>query len=484
MAPVLRFQDGAALADAAPAPGEEETLDGALPYRRLLARQLGVHCRLRFGVVGLIVVGVLVAKLVVGVAGLPVDELLGTAFGLALFNLGVRAGIQWLPRQLPDARAQAWLLALRHTTIVVDYLTLTFLVYLIGGARSPFLPAFLLHIVLGSVMVSRTAAFVYALLAVTLVNATVFGELAGVFTPVLPAGAVASSGPLDPRFAVSVAAAYTFLFVVTTWLLTSLAEAMRHVERELVARSAELARLSAARRDFLHVAVHNLRSPLAAVTMLLDSLGLGLAGALEPRQRELVDRARQRLAGSDRFLHDLGVLANLEAHELSALDQRVELGELLGRLVEEQRDLARARGQSLELERAAGPAWVRGNDRLLFEAIVNLVTNALKFTPREGRIRVGLTVTGGAARVSVADEGPGIPPERRGQLFREFSRLDTVLPDGERPPGTGLGLSIVQRIASSLGGRVEVASEVGRGSVFTLELPLAAPPPAAASAGT
>jgi len=281
-----------------------------------------------------------------------------------------------------------------------------------------------------------------------------------------------------------VAAAYTFLFVVTTWLLTSLAEAMRHVERELVARSAELARLSAARRDFLHVAVHNLRSPLAAVTMLLDSLGLGLAGALEPRQRELVDRARQRLAGSDRFLHDLSVLANLEAHELATLDQRVELGELLGRLVEEQRDLARARGQSLELERAAGPAWVRGNDRLLFEAVVNLVTNAIKFTPREGRIRVGLTVTGGAARVSVADEGPGIPPERRGQLFREFSRLDTVLPDGERPPGTGLGLSIVQRIASSLGGRVEVASEVGRGSVFTLELPLAAPPPAAASAGT
>ncbi len=476
------LQNGAALADATPPPGETEALDGALPYRRLLARQLGVHCRMRFGVVGLIVAGVLVADLVVGVAGLPVGALLGTATGLAVFNLGVRAGIRWLARLSPAQRAQTWLLALRHATILFDYLTLTLLIHLVGGARSPFLPAFLLHIVLGSVMVNRAAAYVYALLAVALVNTTVFGELAGLWTPVLPAGAVASDGPLDPRFAVSVSAAYTSLFVVTTWLLTSLAEAMRHVERELVARSAELARVSAARRDFLHVALHNLKSPLAAVTMLLDSLGLGLAGPLEIRQRELVDRARKRLAGSDRFLRDLGVLANLEAHELTSLESRVELGELLGRLIEENRDLAGARAQSLELDRAVGPAWVRGNDRLLFEAIVNLVTNAIKYSPRGGTIRVKLALAGDTAQVSVADEGPGIPPERRSELFREFARLDTVLPDGERPPGSGLGLSIVQRIVTSLGGRVMVQSELGRGSVFTLELPLTPPRPAATPA--
>ncbi|MBN2195733.1 MAG: hypothetical protein JW751_23135 [Polyangiaceae bacterium] len=473
---VSALPDPEALAAAALPINDDSTPDGALPYRRLLARQLTAHCHLRFGVTLLIVLGTLFAERVVGVRGLPVSALFATAAALALLNVFANGAIVHWSRLSPVALAHRRLFYLRHATILTDYLSLALLIHLVGGARSPFLAVFLLHIMLGSMMVSRLMAFGYAGIAVILVNAIVFGELCGCWIPFLPEGAVASQAPIDSRYAISVAVVYSFLFAVTTFLLTALAGAMRRVERDLVASNAELANLSAARRDFLHVALHDLKSPLAAVTMLLENLGLGLAGPLAPPQQDLVDRARRRIAESDRFLRDLAVLASLEGRDLASLDERVDVAGLMRRIVDEHQELASGRSQTLELGLPSNQPLVRGNERLLHEAVANLVTNAIKFSPRGGTIHLSVAVTGPAVEISVTDAGPGIPPQHHGRLFHEFARLDTVLPDGERPPGSGLGLSIVKRIAKGLGGDVRFATESGVGTTFTLRLLLVASP--------
>jgi signal transduction histidine kinase len=109
--------------------------------------------------------------------------------------------------------------------------------------------------------------------------------------------------------------------------------------------------------------------------------------------------------------------------------------------------------------------------------VVNLVTNAIKFTPHNGHVALGAQRVGSNVRIWVSDTGPGIAPEKQGKLFVEFARLDTTLPDGEKPKGSGLGLSIVKRIAEAHDGSVSVRSAPGDGAVFMLTLPAADPEP-------
>jgi signal transduction histidine kinase len=113
---------------------------------------------------------------------------------------------------------------------------------------------------------------------------------------------------------------------------------------------------------------------------------------------------------------------------------------------------------------------VAADERLLRQALGNLLSNAIKFTPEGGTVAVEVDeCPGGMARVTVRDSGIGIPPEKVGLLFRPFLQLDSSLT--RKFGGTGLGLSLVDRIVRMHGGRVEVESEVGRGSAFSVMLP-------------
>ena len=447
-----------------------------LTHERLLARQLRSHSTLRYGVAVTIVVAALVARWLVEIEDLALLPLLVMAAVIATMNTGVVAIIHNLERTADLGRSRRPLLALRHTTIAADYVALATLIELVGGVRSPFVAAFVLHVVLGCVMVSRTAAWLYTGFAVLLVNGLVAAELTGILEPRLPAGAVLSAGPLGVRYAASISMVHSALLVITTALMTRLVASMRSAEGQLIETKQELERLSNARRDFLHVALHNLKSPTAAATMLLENLRLGLAGPVNDRQQDLLSRSLKRLEESRQFMKDLATLAALEAGALAVLEQPVELLPLLQRIAEEHADLVGARGQELSVaapDKASGLV-VRGSERLLHEAVVNLVTNAIKFTPRGGTITLGAEASAGVARVFVRDSGPGVPPEKLESLFREFSRLNTVLPDGERPEGSGLGLSIVRRVAEAHGGTVSVRSSPGCCAVFTIELPLTA----------
>jgi len=152
---------------------------------------------------------------------------------------------------------------------------------------------------------------------------------------------------------------------------------------------------------------------------------------------------------------------------------------LLTRIVDEHRDLAAQRNQTLRIEDTGQlPLVALGSALLLREAIANLVTNAIKFTPRDGTVTLGCQRAGPNVRIWVRDTGPGIPPEQQHKLFLEFARLDTTLPDGEKPKGSGLGLSIVKRIADAHDGTVTVQSSPGQGATFTLTVPAADPEPA------
>jgi signal transduction histidine kinase len=238
-------------------------------------------------------------------------------------------------------------------------------------------------------------------------------------------------------------------------------ELARCFER-MVGRLGELERTK--EEFFAHIS-HELRSPLTAIREAAHLLRDRVPGPLEPKQArlvEIIDASGERMLGLVNRILDL---ARLRAG-LLALDKRpVNLGSLVTRALEEVRPQAEARGLAVERHGPAAGPRVTGDEERLLEVLVNLLGNAVKYTPPGGRVRVDVGERPQRVEVVVEDTGPGIPPEALAHVFDRYWQAP-----GSRP-GSGLGLAIVKSIVEAHGGHVEAASVEGRGSRFTVRLP-------------
>jgi signal transduction histidine kinase len=436
----------------------------------LMGSRLCLHTYVRFAVAITIALGACVAKYVVKVEQLDVLPLVYLALIICGYNSVSHAVTRRYRHAEITPSIHRRLVLTMYVAIVLDDLALTVAIWLVGGTRSPFLAFYLLHLILSCVYLSRRGTVALAVFAYGLLSMLVVGEWIGVISQHLPVGAVGGAGELDGRFAITVLVVYGLLFGMTVFLLASLARLLRRGEEELRTAHAKLERLSDLRRDFLHVAVHNLRSPIGVTSMFMDHMRNGLGGPVTEQQDEWIATCQRRLSGLTDFLQDLQVLSTFEAGEIEAKKEVVDLGEVLRAISAENQDLAREHEHELCLDVPADLPPVRGIVRLLKEAVVNYLTNAIKYTPDGGRITLRARVCDGLVRVEVEDTGIGISPDEQARLFTEFFRGNLEDTPVAEAPGTGLGLSIVKRVAEAHGGRVSVSSEPGRGSTFVLEL--------------
>jgi signal transduction histidine kinase len=440
-----------------------------LSHSLLLGERLYFFSRLRFLAAAGILTGVLFAIHVVGIEGLNLTVLAGTAIFLALCNLAVFFAVRPYRRPERAASAAGFLIWTASATILLDYLVLTFTIWQVGGSQSPFLAFYILHAIFASVMLSRRAALAHTAAGYLMMAALVLGEWFGWLPRHRPLGAVFGGPEDDFRVVWTLLFLYGLLMAATTYLTTGLAARLRESERRLRDAILRTERLADLRRSFLHVVVHDLRSPLGAVTTLIDNLSSELGGPLTAQQRQWAERADHRLRGALELLRGLQVLADLETESLADLMVPVDLLAIVREVVEEYADLAQQRSQSLTAELPESLPPVRGIARLLREALVNYVTNAIKYSGQGRTIVVRVYVQEASLRVEVKDDGPGIPPEKQTQLFQEFVRVSK---GKGAEAGTGLGLSIVRRIAEAHGGQTGVESTPGQGSCFFLTLPI------------
>jgi PAS domain S-box-containing protein len=241
-------------------------------------------------------------------------------------------------------------------------------------------------------------------------------------------------------------------------------------EKALREKNAELARANRAKDHFLASMSHELRTPLNAIIGFTGTLLMRLPGPLtadqEKQLRTVQSSARHLLA----LINDLLDVARIEAGKTNLQPHAVDCGAVLDEVAGTLRPQAEGKGLALVVELPSAPVIVQTDRRALAQIVINLTSNAIKFTGC-GSVRLTLARAGDGRRVDirVADTGIGIRATDQTRLFTPFSRVAT--PEVAASEGTGLGLHLSQKLAGLLGGHVSVASEYGKGSTFTLTLP-------------
>ncbi len=223
-------------------------------------------------------------------------------------------------------------------------------------------------------------------------------------------------------------------------------------------------RLNALKSDFVASVSHELRAPVASIRLMADALG---AGKLEPRAvaefHDLISREGARLSA---LIENVLDFARIEQGRKRWDFEPTELAPLLRESLDLMGPLAAEKGMRLVAEEPL-PALVAVVDAgAIRQALVNLLDNAIKFSPHGSAVKVGLAERDGAWFLTVSDEGPGIPLSERGKVFERFHRLGGEL--RRETQGTGIGLSLVKAVAEAHGGRVELTCGPAAGSVFTL----------------
>jgi heavy metal sensor kinase len=238
-----------------------------------------------------------------------------------------------------------------------------------------------------------------------------------------------------------------------------------------------LARLDAAfgqQRQFMADASHELRTPLSAVQAAAD-VTLQRPHRDEDEYREALALVADQARRLTRIVEEMFTLARADAGHLPLRRAPLYLDETLADVVRAARVLAEPRGVAVELA-TPGESPLVGDEDLLRRLVLNLVDNAIRHSPSGAVVRLGLERTADGYRVTVSDQGPGIPEEARERVFERFFRLDTARgreEDGSAGSGAGLGLSIARWIAEAHGGRLDLVRSDAQGSLFAATLPLA-----------
>jgi two-component system, sensor histidine kinase and response regulator len=240
--------------------------------------------------------------------------------------------------------------------------------------------------------------------------------------------------------------------------------ALRQSHAELKASYARLQSLEKLRDDLVQMVIHDMRSPLTALSMLLTCLQEEVGDALGEQTREDLENAMSAAASVNRMANDVLDVSRLEEGKLPLDRARHDLVQICNEVVANRTSLDRRR--AIEIE-APGAVEVVCDRDLVYRVVENLVGNALKHTPVDAQVRIAAKRDGDRAQIAVRDRGPGVPPDARARIFEKFGRVEGGVHTSH---SAGLGLAFCKLAVEAHGGRIGV-DDAAPGSVFWIELP-------------
>ncbi|MBI5200708.1 MAG: HAMP domain-containing histidine kinase, partial [Elusimicrobia bacterium] len=245
------------------------------------------------------------------------------------------------------------------------------------------------------------------------------------------------------------------------------ADELGDLAREFNVMASKLAEVDEMKDSFLAQITHDLRSPLSTVLTCLDALSLGGMGTLNPKQSDCVGVAGKSADYLGNLIGDMLDLTRMEAGRMEYRPAAVDLKTLAHDVASLMKPQADEYGVALDVSGVREETVVWADERALKRVLVNLASNALKFTPAGGKVSIAHAAADGLDRVSVSDTGIGVPAEKLTLLFKKFSQIPETKNKVRPARGTGLGLVICKQIVEAHGGSIGVESEFGKGTTFS-----------------
>jgi signal transduction histidine kinase len=369
-------------------------------------------------------------------------------------------------------------LGLRYETLVMelvglntaaDLLAMTGAVYFTGGPESPLVAIYGIEISVIALLSNRKVTILVGTVAIGLYGAMVILVRSQVL-PALPTPAAAVGG-ITGGYVLMDLLLIAVVLGVPMFYTAAILQALRDKGRELEERNHQLVEAGKHKSQFMANVTHELRTPIHGICGLSDLVSAGIYGPVNEKQKDAqqkIKRSAQSLLG---LIDDLLQLARADAGKITYTVSRVDLGELLPSVVANVRWMQGTKQQRIDLEMEADLPPIFTDRGKLNQILINLLANAVKFTPDGGVITLRAHTSGAEALVlRVEDSGVGIPAAELGRIFEAFHQVDAT---AEREyGGAGLGLSLVRRLVEVMGGEVRVESVERRGSTFTVTLPL------------
>jgi signal transduction histidine kinase len=360
-----------------------------------------------------------------------------------------------------------WVMETQTINTVADVVLLTAAIYLTGGPYSPLLATYVIVIAVLSLLTNTGVTLMMASFIV-LSFATMLVLMA---TDVLPPTPVPGAPGTSPTLGYTLTAiGYCALVVgVPAFFSAATLRLLKTKETEVEKRTALLISAATQRSQFVASMTHELRTPIHGVQGLADVIAAGVYGPVTEKQKEACAAIKRSAQSLLALVDDVLQLTRAEAGKIDARPGSVDVAELVERVAESVSYMVGTKKLTLELRIPRDLPTIRSDERWLAHILVNLIANAVKFTPEGGRVTVSAKHADDHLVLEVEDTGIGIAPEDRERIFEPFRQGRSG--DEKGYGGVGLGLALVAKLVELLAARVELESEVGKGSLFRIIVP-------------
>ncbi|MBU1006620.1 MAG: GAF domain-containing protein [Candidatus Omnitrophica bacterium] len=264
--------------------------------------------------------------------------------------------------------------------------------------------------------------------------------------------------------------------IENTGLYTELYNSHQDLERRVKERTMELARLNEkltrlnkVKSDFVSAVSHELRTPLTSIKGYASILMAGKLGDVLPAQKERLQKIDKHSNSLVRLVNNLLDISRIESGKVQMNIKEISIKEMLDSVVDLIAPQIKEKNITIKIDIKTSPEKIKADANQLERVFINLVGNAVKFTPEKGKITISCKANKDYVEFSVEDTGIGIPKNDVGQVFEEFFRSDNAL--DQKVKGTGLGLSLVKKIIEAHKGRIWVESELDKGTQFRFTIP-------------
>ncbi len=248
-----------------------------------------------------------------------------------------------------------------------------------------------------------------------------------------------------------------------------LEERVKARTRELAKANDELVRLNKMKSDFVSAVSHELRTPLTSIKGYTSLVRAGKLGPLTPEQSERLEKINHHTDFLSNLITDLLDVARIESGRVEMRIRPIEIPKILDTVADLLTPQLKEKDLTLRLQLTPNVPPIPADESQLHRVFVNLLSNAIRYTPNKGAVTIRTTPSDFFLQVDVIDTGYGIAPQDLPKLFQEFFRADN--PVNRERKGTGLGLVLVKRIVEAHGGKISVSSQLGKGSCFSFTLP-------------